>query len=90
MLNRLTGPLCDAVLGLTGSEEILNQLERANLFILPIDEKGQWYHYHTLFAEAMQHEATQRYGQETIRSIYRQASSWYERHGMLSAILFLF
>lgn len=84
MLNRLTGPLCDAVLGLTGSEEILNQLERANLFILPIDEKGQWYHYHTLFAEAMQHEATQRYGQETIRSIYRQASSWYERHGMLS------
>jgi LuxR family maltose regulon positive regulatory protein len=72
------------VVGRTESEEILIQLERANLFILPLDETRQWYHYHALFAEAMQHVAKQRYGNETIRSIYRQASSWYERHGMLA------
>lgn len=84
MLNKLTGSLCDSVVVRTESEEILKQLERANLFILPLDETGQWYHYHALFAEAMQHVAKQRYGNETIRSIYRQASSWYERHGMLA------
>lgn len=84
LLNRLIGSLCDSVVGRTGSEEILKQLERANLFILPLDETGQWYHYHALFAEAMHHEATLRYGQETIRLIYRRASSWYERHEMLA------
>lgn len=84
ILNRLTGSLCDAVVGRTGSEEILKQLERANLFILPLDESEQWYHYHALFAEAMRHEATQRYGQEAIRSIYQRAALWYERHGMLA------
>ncbi len=83
-LNKLTGSLCDTAVDRTGSEEILKELERTNLFILPLDETGDWYHYHTLFAEAMQHEATQRYGHEAIRSIYRRAALWYERHGMLT------
>src|SRR5581483_10377471 len=57
MLERLTGSLCNAITGRNDGDALLEQLERANLFLLPLDESGQWYRYHALFAEAMQHEA---------------------------------
>jgi ATP/maltotriose-dependent transcriptional regulator MalT len=83
-LNRLTGSLCDAVTGRNDSELMLQQLERTNLFLIPLDQVGQWYRYHPLFAEAMQHEARHRLGEDSLRSLYDKASLWYEQHGLFA------
>lgn len=81
---RLTAPLCDALTGRDDSARLLEQLERANLFLVPLDESGQWYRYHALFAEAMQHEARRRLGEETLLALHARASAWYEQRGMLN------
>jgi LuxR family transcriptional regulator, maltose regulon positive regulatory protein len=83
-LNRLTGSLCEAVTGRNDSEHMLEQLERANLFLIPLDDVGQWYRYHALFAEAMQHEARRRLEEGYLRALYDKASHWYEEHGLLA------
>lgn len=84
ILSRLTGPLCDAVTGGNHGALLLGQLEQANLFLVALDETGQWYRYHALFAEAMQHEARQRLGEDQLRTLYAKASRWYEEHGLLA------
>ena len=53
VLQRLTGPLCDAVTGQTGSPVLLEQVERAGLFLLPLDEVRGWWRYHPLFADLL-------------------------------------
>ncbi len=84
LLNRLTGSLCDAVTGRNDSARILVQIERANLFLEPLDSFGQWYRFHTLFAEAMRYAAHQRLGEQYLRQLARNASLWYEEHTMIS------
>lgn len=86
-LNRLTPSLCDAVTGRNDSAVILDQLERANLFLNALDEEQQWYRYHPLFAEAM-HQIARRptpfgYGEASLRGLYNRASLWFEQHGYL-------
>lgn len=83
MLSRLTGSLCDAVTGRDDSAMLLGQLEAANLFLESLDASGQWYRYHDLFAEAMQHYARQRFGEERLHELAYRASQWYEAQGML-------
>ena len=83
-LSRLTGSLCDAVTGRNDSAIILEQLERINLFLVPLDETQQWYRYHALFAEAMHHYARRRFGEACLRSLYDKAGRWYEQHGLLA------
>ena len=53
VLDRLTGPLCDAVTGGTGGTAMLEDLERANLFLVPLDTERSWYRYHHLFADVL-------------------------------------
>jgi len=84
ILSRLTGPLCDAVSGREDSALLLEQLEHANLFLIPIDDTGLWYRYHGLFAEAMQHYAQQQLGVQRLRELAQKASLWYEEHAMLA------
>ena len=84
ILNRLSGPLCDAITGRTDSLSILDQMERANLFLVPLDSAGGWHRYHTLFAEAMQHYARIRLGEDHLHDAALRASWWYEEHGMLA------
>jgi LuxR family maltose regulon positive regulatory protein len=84
ILSRLAGPLCDAVTGREDSGLMLEQLERANLFLTPLDSGGHWYRYHALFAEAMQHYARQRLGAERLCELAQKASLWYEERGMLA------
>lgn len=84
MLSRLTGSLCDAVTSRQNSTLLLEQIERANLFLEPLDGAGQWYRYHALFAEAMQHEARHRLGEERLHACFHRASTWYEQHNRLS------
>ncbi|MGH2479024.1 MAG: LuxR C-terminal-related transcriptional regulator, partial [Ktedonobacteraceae bacterium] len=60
------------------------RLDQADLFLYPLDGAGQWYRYHALFAEAMQHEAHQRFSMETWHALYARASRWYEEHALPS------
>jgi LuxR family maltose regulon positive regulatory protein len=66
VLSRLTGSLCDAVTGRRDSAVLLDALEHGGLFLERLDEPGQWYRYHALFAEAMQLEAQQRLGNSSL------------------------
>jgi len=84
VLGRLTGSLCDAITGRSDSEQLLETLDRANLFLEPLDGAGQWYRYHALFADAMEQEARHRLGEDALRELSHKASQWYEQHGMLS------
>ncbi|SBS71890.1 LuxR C-terminal-related transcriptional regulator [uncultured Microbacterium sp.] len=79
ILGRLTGPLCDAVTGGTGGTEMLAELERANLFIVPLDEQRQWYRYHHLFADVLEVRLLA-YGHERANALHILASAWFERH----------
>jgi LuxR family maltose regulon positive regulatory protein len=79
ILDRLCGPLCDAVLGSppAAGQETLEYLERANLFIVPLDNERRWYRYHHLFAELLRQRLHQDASEYHVR-----ASRWYEDHGL--------
>jgi len=82
-LRRLSADLCDAVLERTGSAALLDTLERAGLFLEPLEQPGTWYRFHALFAEAMQLEAERRLDRGQITEAAKRASSWYAAHEML-------
>ena len=80
VLNRLTGPLCDAVTGQDGGKATLEALDRANLFLVPLDDRRQWYRYHHLFGDVLRaHLANER--PDLVVELHRRASTWYERNG---------
>ena len=54
ILDRLSGPLCDAVTGRPGGKAMLDALDRSNLFLVPLDDRRRWYRYHHLFADVLQ------------------------------------
>ncbi|HTK11423.1 MAG TPA: LuxR C-terminal-related transcriptional regulator [Ktedonobacteraceae bacterium] len=79
VLERFTGPLCDAVTEEHGGQEKLATLRRANLFVSALDDTQTWYRYHPLFAEALRtHLQKQEPG--LIPELYLRASQWYEQH----------
>ncbi len=81
ILDRLCAPLCNAVTGREDSKEILDGLERNNLFLIPLDDKRQWYRYHHLFAEVLRIYQTE--GQsEQVSSLHQRASTWFEQNGL--------
>jgi LuxR family maltose regulon positive regulatory protein len=82
VLSRLCGPLCDAVTEMEGSAEILGELERSNLLLVPLDDKRIWYRYHQLFAELLQHEL-RRTDAEALPGLHRRASAWYRDAGLI-------
>jgi LuxR family maltose regulon positive regulatory protein len=83
VLDRLSGSLCDALLErASGSQETLETLERANLFIAPLDERRDWYRYHRLFADLLRRRLGQLYP-ECIPALHTRASTWCEQHGQI-------
>lgn len=79
-LDRLSGPLCDAVTGGRGSAGTLQALERANLFIVPLDDRRQWYRYHHLFADVLlTHFADEL--EPFLPMLHERAGRWYAEHG---------
>ena len=111
ILDRMCGPLCDAVMGdqrpavvhaptehetvLAGSqppatshqpngERLLAELERMNLFLVPLDHERHWYRYHHLFADVLRERLLRRLGQETVARLHGRASVWYERHALVT------
>ena len=79
VLDRLCGPLCDAVLQSHGGAHTLNQLDKASLFIVPLDAERRWYRYHHLFADLLRQRLHQK---EPAAPLYRRASRWFEAQGM--------
>jgi LuxR family maltose regulon positive regulatory protein len=79
ILDRLSGPLCDAVTGQEGSQEMLEALDQANLFVIPLDDERRWYRYHPLFAEAL-HSHLLQAEPTLVPELHRRASAWYEQH----------
>ncbi|HYO76740.1 MAG TPA: AAA family ATPase, partial [Thermoanaerobaculia bacterium] len=82
VLDRLCGPLCDRVLQRTGSDEILQQLDAANLFLIPLDDVRTWYRYHHLFADVLQHRLRKQSGEARIAELHCRASDWYLDNGL--------
>ena len=83
ILQRLTGELCDAVTAREDGQEMLETLERENLFVVALDDERKWYRYHHLFADFLQgrlkHERPER-----LKELHLRAASWYERNGWAS------
>jgi LuxR family transcriptional regulator, maltose regulon positive regulatory protein len=80
VLERLSGPLCDAVLESQGSAELLAELERSNLFLVPLDDHRHWYRYHQLFAQLLRLELGQRHP-ELVPVLHRRAAAWHRQAG---------
>ncbi len=81
VLDRFSAPLCNFVIDTNGSQGILDNLERANLFIIPLDNKRQWYRYHHLFADLLR-QRLQHMEDVDINELHIRASMWYENNGM--------
>ncbi|HEX4683545.1 MAG TPA: LuxR C-terminal-related transcriptional regulator [Gemmatimonadaceae bacterium] len=80
ILDRLSGPLCDALTGARDGQIMLEDLERKNLFVVALDDAREWYRYHHLFADVLQKQARLR-DPDGIRTVHRRASIWHEAHG---------
>ena len=80
VLERLSGPLCDAVTGRHDSQRLLEEVERANLFLVPLDEVRGWWRYHHLFADLLQ-ARLQQAQPDRVPELHRAAAGWHEQHG---------
>ncbi|MAT99270.1 MAG: LuxR family transcriptional regulator [Anaerolineaceae bacterium] len=78
ILERMCGPLCEAVVG-RESQEILEYLEQANLFIVPLDDERRWYRYHHLFADLLRQRLEQ--GGDSDK-LHKRASQWFEDNNL--------
>jgi LuxR family transcriptional regulator, maltose regulon positive regulatory protein len=81
ILDRLYGPLCDAVTGGDEGEAMLAHLRQSNLFILPLDDEHRWHRYHHLFADLLGNLLRKAWPPESIRELHLRACDWYERNG---------
>jgi LuxR family maltose regulon positive regulatory protein len=82
VIDRMCGPVCDAVTGGAGSASRLEEIERSNLFLVPLDTKRQWYRYHRLFRQLLRHELEIR---EPGRAptLHRRAAEWHQAQGAI-------
>ncbi len=98
ILDRLCGPLCDAVLSRGAEErgsrgeklppvvgqEVLEYLEQTNLFIVPLDDERRWYRYHHLFAELLRNFLQKKIGTPGVAGLHRRAADWFEQQGLVA------
>ena len=79
ILDRFTASLCDAVWGRSGSAAVLHDLERANMFLVPLDEGRRWYRFHHLFAAVARAELEVEHP-ERVPVLHARAAEWYQQH----------
>jgi LuxR family transcriptional regulator, maltose regulon positive regulatory protein len=93
ILENLSGSLCDALIGIRSrkpaegahtSQEILEYLDRSNLFLVTLDSERQWYRYHNLFASLLRSRLKQSMEPAKVHELYRRAGQWYESKGLLA------
>jgi LuxR family maltose regulon positive regulatory protein len=80
LLERLNGPLCEAVTGQRNGQAMLEHLEHLNLFLFPFEDDGRWYRYHHLFADLL-HQRLDQAQPALGHKLHRRASQWYEHNG---------
>lgn len=80
ILDRLTGPLCDAVTGRSGGAVMLEALDRRNLFVAGLDDQRRWYRYHHLFADLLRARLREQQP-DAVPGLHRRASAWFEANG---------
>jgi LuxR family maltose regulon positive regulatory protein len=83
ILRRLSGELCNAIIGRTDSQEILQWLEKANLFLTSLDQEQRWYRYHSLFRDFLLRVLSKTVSEADIRALHLRASAWYEQHHLM-------
>jgi LuxR family maltose regulon positive regulatory protein len=86
ILGRLNGPLCDAVTGGADGQRTLEALDRANLFLVPLDDRRRWYRYHHLFGEVLQARLLDEQPDE-VPELHRRASVWHAQHHDLDSAI---
>ena len=82
ILERLAGPLCDALTGRDEGQAMLERLEQDNLFVVPLDDQRRWYRYHHLFGDFLRTRG-ERARPDQLPQLHRRAAAWHERHGLL-------
>jgi LuxR family maltose regulon positive regulatory protein len=86
LLEQLNASLCNAVMEQTGSQEMLEYLERANLFVVSLDSKRQWYRYHALFAQALSFQLERTHA-DLMPLLHARASRWYAQHNQTASAM---
>jgi LuxR family maltose regulon positive regulatory protein len=81
VLDRMSGPLCDAVVDRKGSAQVLEDLVTHNLLVVPLDRRGEWYRYHHLLRDLLYTELRRSDG-DLIPNLHSRAAAWYEANGM--------
>jgi LuxR family maltose regulon positive regulatory protein len=81
VLDRLCSELCDAVLESESSQQLLEELDHSNLFIVPLDDRRQWYRYHHLFRDMLRAELA-RAEPDQAPNLHRRAGAWFEAHDL--------
>ena len=86
ILGRMSASLCEAVTGTKESGRLLRKLEHSNLFVVPLDDHGEWYRYHHLFAEFLRYELKSTRPQ-LVPVLHKRASEWFEQAGLVEAAI---
>src|SRR4029077_14600255 len=86
VLDRMCGPLCDAILEETGSTVVLEQMEARNLLVIPLDRHREWYRYHHLLRDLMRAELRRR-EPDLIQDLHFRAAAWFEANAMPEAAI---
>jgi LuxR family transcriptional regulator, maltose regulon positive regulatory protein len=86
VLDRMSGPLCDAVLGTTRSGRLLQALESTDALLVPLDRRREWYRYHRLFRQLLRTELDQREA-GVVHGLHERAAAWYEGNGQPEAAI---
>ncbi|WP_145808120.1 LuxR C-terminal-related transcriptional regulator [Kribbella amoyensis] len=86
LLDRMNGPLCDAVVGGKQSARMLEELERRNLLVVPLDRHGEWYRYHHLLRDLLRADL-RRGDPDLVRAMHTRAADWYEANGLAEAAI---
>ncbi len=81
ILTRLSAPLCDAVTGRDDGQAILETLDAANLFLIPLDDTRTWYRYHHLFGTLLRHQLERKVGKAGVAALHERAGDWYAANG---------
>jgi LuxR family maltose regulon positive regulatory protein len=80
VLGRMSGELCDALTGEHSGQEMLERLDRENLFVSALDEERRWYRYHHLFAQVLRHRL-RRDSSDLVPELHRRAAEWHAGQG---------
>jgi len=83
VLDRFNASLCDALLAQENSQDILDELEQSNLFIIPLDNSRYWYRYHHLFAELLCYRLQRDWSKTAVAELHRRAAEWYQSQNLL-------